>query len=101
MDGWSNYELKLLSEGDVEILAALYNSILQTGVWPDQLCHGLVTLLAKIDNPETPKHGRPVTILPVLYRLFGKIMSKKVFTHWQGHLPESLFGSVPGRTVVQ
>ena len=100
MDGWSNYELKLLSEGDVEILAALYNSILQTGVWPDQLCHGLVTLLAKIDNPETPKHGRPVTILPVLYRLFGKIMSKKVFTHWQGHLPESLFGSVPGRSSI-
>ena len=100
MDGWSNYELKLLSEEDVDILAALYNSVLQTGVWPDQLCHGLVTLLAKIDNPETPKHGRPVTILPVLYRLFAKIMSKKVFTHWQGHLPESLFGSVPGRSSI-
>ena len=76
MDGWSSAELKLLSKEDTEVLVSLYNSVPETGESPIQLCQAVVTLLAKVENPESPKDGRPITVLPVLYRLFAKIMAK-------------------------
>ena len=97
-DSWSNAELKLLHDDELEMLAALYNQILESGEWPRQLLTAVVALLAKVSCPLTAKDARPITVLPTIYRLFGKVISKKIFSCMAPHLPASLFGSVPGKS---
>ena len=98
LDGFSNFELQCVHEEDAQLLALLFNSILLTGEWPDEMCNAAVALLAKVEQPQVPKDGRPITILSSLYRLFGKFFSKKILEHWLPHLPEALCGSIPGRS---
>ena len=97
LDGWSNSELKSLSPHQVSMLADLFNTVLATGQWPSHLSSAFVSLLAKVPQPKGPKDARPITVLPSLYRLFGKIMTEKIFANWEGVLPDTLFGSVPGK----
>ena len=47
-----------------------------------------------------PKDGRPITVLPTLYRLWGKVMSRKVFQAMLPFLPNDLYGSVPGKSTM-
>ena len=100
LDGFSNFELQCLHGEDTELMASLFNSVLQTGEWPDELCNGAVALVAKVEQPQEPKDGRPITVLSSLYRLFGKIFSTKILQHWLPHLPKSLYGSIPGRSSI-
>ena len=97
LDGFSNVELQCFSADECALLAEMFNAIVDTGHWPEELCAGVVSLLAKVPEPAVAKDGRPITILPTLYRLFGKIFTQKIFAHWGGILPDSLFGSVPGK----
>ena len=98
MDGWSNTELKSLGLEDVTLLACLFNLVTETGQWPEHLCKGLVALVSKVEDPQTAKDARPITVLSTLYRLYGKVMTQKIFRHWEGFLPPHLFGSVPGKS---
>ena len=74
---FSNFELHCLHEKDICLLAAVFNSIMATGQWPDELCDGIVALTAKAEQPQVPKDGRPITILSTIFRLFGKIFRAK------------------------
>ena len=98
LDGFSNFELQCFHRQDAQMLAAFFNSVMATGQWPDEMCDGVVTLIAKIEQPQSPKDGRPITILSTIFRLFGKIFSQKILHHYLPHLPQSLYGSIPGRS---
>ena len=58
-----------------------------TGEWPSGLLSAFVSLLAKVPRPTSAKDGRPITILPTLYRIWGKIVSRKIFAAIVDHLP--------------
>ena len=98
MDGFSNGELRLLSDVERDALCALFNTVTETGQWPQPLLQAFVVLLAKTTQPQTPKDARPITILPTLYRLYAKIQAKKVFQAILPWIPGDLYGSVPGRS---
>ena len=98
LDGWSNGELKLLTNHDLQSLVDIFNSALLARQWPTSLSDAAVTLLSKIQQPMSPKDGRPITVLPTLYRLWGKAMTQKIFSAILPYLPKQLFGSVPGRS---
>ena len=100
MDGFAVAELRSFGMDECSQLPQLFNLILKTGRWPVQLRHAYVALLAKTSFPETAKDARPITVLPGLYRLFGKIMTQKIFQAMLPHLPQDLFGSVPGRSTM-
>ena len=100
MDGWSNAELKMLHLDEVEMLAGFFSHILAHQCWPSSLSTAWVALLAKIPEPLQPKDGRPITVLPTLYRLWGKIMSRKVFQALLPFIPNDLYGSVPGKSTM-
>ncbi|CAE7253684.1 unnamed protein product [Symbiodinium sp. CCMP2592] len=65
--------------------------------WPEAITHARMALLNKSDVVGDISTTRPITILATVYRLWGKIMTKKMLGHILPHLPTSLFGSVPGR----
>ncbi|CAE7426386.1 Pol [Symbiodinium natans] len=98
MDGWSNVELRLLHADEIEMLRSLFNQALHTTQWPTALAEASVALLAKVEQPAHPKDGRPITILPTIYRVWAKTMAQKIFKNIIGALPKDLFGSVPGRS---
>ncbi|CAE7685124.1 petJ, partial [Symbiodinium sp. CCMP2456] len=98
MDGFSAGELKALGPREHGMLAQIFNLITQTGEWPQALLSSFVALLAKVPQPQTPKDARPITVLPTLYRLWGKIMGMKIMQALLPFLPDDLFGSVPGRS---
>ena len=100
LDNWSNGELKLLGDDDLQHLAMLLNRVLHEAHWPDSMLDSAVTLLAKVQNPQTPQHGRPITVLATIYRLWAKVQARKMFSHIVGHLPPTLFGSIPQRSAL-
>ncbi|OLP85587.1 LINE-1 retrotransposable element ORF2 protein [Symbiodinium microadriaticum] len=98
MDGFSMPELKSFGPQEHDLLAQLFNTITATGEWPQALLSSFVALLAKVPHPQSPKDARPITVLPTLYRLWGKIMGAKIMRALLPYLPKDLFGSVPGRS---
>ena len=78
--------------------ASIVNKHLPNGLSENFLVARTV-LLAKVPNPETIKHGRPITIFGVLFRLITRHISRQLLRHWQKHLPIDVSGGVPGRGV--
>ena len=100
-DRWlSMAELRSFGMDECSQLAQLFNLILRTAKWPSQLRHAYVALLAKVPFPKTAKNARPITILPGIHRLFGKIMTQKIFKAALPRLPPDLFGSAPGKSTM-
>ena len=71
--------LNLLPQNGWKIIAAIFEVILETGIYPDAFKVGIITLLAKSNI----SHGmlsniRPITVLESTYRLFTNMISKRV-----------------------
>ena len=98
MDGFSNEEIKALSADLRAMLLLLFNEVIRTACWPDQLTRAIVSLLSKIPTPVHPSHARPINILPSLYRLWAKCVALKIMKAILPHLPHGLCGSVPGKS---
>ena len=56
-------------------------------------------LLAKYALPQSMHHGRPITILSVLYRLMGKVLFAQIASQMALFLPLPISGGLPGRGV--
>ncbi|CAE7903907.1 unnamed protein product [Symbiodinium microadriaticum] len=97
MDGFSNYELKTMPLCLRPSLVKLLNMFTNTGCWPDALLQARMALLHKTTTIGDVATTRPITILTSVYRLWAKIITRKMLSHVLPHLPKTLFGSVPGR----
>ena len=64
----------------------------------ESLTHARMALLNKTETVGDISTTRPITILAPVYRLRGKMMTKKMLGHILPHLPANLPGSVPGRS---
>ena len=100
LDGFSNAELKSLSPDLFSMLLSLLNHLTSSVTWPANLCQASMAFLAKTLQPDKPADGRPITILSTLYRLWSKIVARKMMLHLLPVLPPSLTGSVPGKSSV-
>ena len=56
-------------------------------------------LLPKTDNPCFMNQIRPITIITALFRLYGKVVFRKVADSWSQTLPKHIMGGLPGRGV--
>eukprot|EP00438_Fugacium_kawagutii_P031058 Skav236760 [mRNA] locus=scaffold3662:70570:73518:+ [translate_table: standard] len=72
-----------------------------TGCWPDQLLQGKVSSLAKCAAPCSAGDFRPITILSVLYRMWGSHHARLLLRSLDAVLPEDLHGSRPARHATQ
>ena len=76
-DGWRLPEIKALLLECLERLNQLYQAIETTGTWPQGIAEGLVTLLPKGEGAR-PFDLRPITVMPVIYRLWAATRLKDV-----------------------
>ena len=97
MDGFSNFEMKNLPKTLRPYLLALFH-LFNQGKWPQNLTKARMALLYKTEQTGDMATTRPITILATTYRIWAKIITRKMLNHIRNSLPRTLFGSVPGRS---
>lgn len=78
-DGICTKVIKECKEQLSKILAILINKSLQTGTFPDRLKRSVVKPLFKKKGEMTdPNNYRPITLIPILSKIFEKVMHNKL-----------------------
>ena len=93
-DGWYTAEWKLLPPAAHEPLAQLLNCIEDCATWPEATLHAAISLLPKPDglDPGSAFSLRPITVLPVLYRLWSAIRFGQLHPWMEKALHHSVHG---------
>ena len=86
VDGVSMDDLLSLRHPQLASIVSMYERAEEEGCWPQQLLVGAVRSLAKTSCPGDVNDYRPVTVLGLLYRLWGSLQSR----HWMAHLDSVL-----------
>ena len=96
-DGWTVEELRALPDVCIQVLANIFAS-LQGQSFPTEWSHSVTIPLGKHDNPETPSQTRPITLIPMLYRWWTKVITKQILKKWGQVAPPGLIGFLPTRS---
>ena len=78
-------------------LLQIFTHAEKTGQWPRQLLQGAVFSLEKVPQAQTVNEYRPITVMPLAYRIYTTIRSREVLLHLRQHVPPTLLGNIPGR----
>lgn len=71
--------LKMGTEKLFEVLAVIFNSCLDLGYFPDKWKKSLITMILKPNKQSSsPSSYRPISLLPVLGKLFEKVMTARI-----------------------
>ena len=87
LDGWAWNEVKALLLPWFSGLAILLEPVESTGTWPQGLRDAYIAMIPKADGDSTPLGQRPLSVLPVVYRLWASLRL--------GHLREWVEGWLP------
>ena len=71
LDGWGWRELKALLVSWFDELARILTCVEDTGVWPEGLLDAFFALIPKTDGDATPLGQRPLSVLPVVCRIWA------------------------------
>ena len=69
--GWR--ELKVLPVSSHDELARILSKVEDIGVWPDGLLDAYIAMIPKTDGDATPLGQRPLSVLPVVYRIWASV----------------------------
>ena len=69
LDGWVWNEIKALPLPWFSGLAILLELVKSTGTWPQGLLDAYIAMIPEADGDSTPLGQRPLSVLPVVYRL--------------------------------
>ena len=97
LDGVSVLDLQSLPRSALTSFCMMFDEAESTGVWPGQLLEGKVSCLAKNDAPAGVMDYRPITVLGLLYRIWGSHHARLGIRALDGILPATLYGSRPSR----
>jgi retron-type reverse transcriptase len=77
----------LLSVTDIILphLTFLYNSSINSGVFPDKLKMARVIPIPKKGNSNEPSNYRPISLLSIFDKIFEKIMCRRLLRIWDKH----------------
>ena len=92
LDGRAWNEIKALPLPWFSGLAILLDLVETTGTWPQGLLDAYIAMIPKADGDSTPPGQRPLSVLPVVYRLWASLRL--------GHLRCGLRGGYLSRYLV-
>ena len=87
LDGWAWDEIKALPLPWFSGLAILLELVESTGIWPQGLLDAYIAMIPEADGDSAPLSQRPLSVLPVVYRLWASLRL--------GHLREWVAGWLP------
>ena len=84
--------LKDSIESCSEVLTKLFNNTILTSNFPDKLKVADVSPIFKKDDPQKSKNYRPVSVLPVVSKIFKRLLHKQMSLHVKEYLSPYLCG---------
>ena len=96
--GWATEELQQLPLEAIEDLVQLLASTYPDG-FPEEMMLARTLPIGKIPDPSLPEQTRPITILSLLYRTWGKACCTQVLRHWSQVMPKEIVGFIPTRNM--
>ena len=72
-----------------------------TGVWPDGLLDACIAMIPKTDGDATPLGQRPLSVLPVVYRVWASARMIQLEGWFRSWVPDSVFSAGGGRGSVE
>ena len=82
-------------------LAILLELVETSGVWPQGLLDAYIAMIPKADGDSTPLGQRPLSVLPVVYRLWASLRLGHLREWVKGRLPRSVFSLGNGLSSVE
>ncbi len=79
IDGLSMKLLKMIKEVFIEPVLIIINQTLSTGIFPDKLKIAKVTPVYKKDDQTQLANYRPISLLPVISKIFERIFYNQVY----------------------
>ena len=101
LDGWGWRELKVLPVSWYDELARILTKVEDTGVWLDGLLDAYITMIPKTDGNATPLGQRPLSVLPVVCRIWASARMVQLERWFKSCVPDSVFSAGGGRGSVE
>ena len=101
LDDWGWRELKVLPVSWFDELARILTLVEETGVWPDGLLDAYIAMIPKTDGDATPVGQRPLSVLPVVYRIWASARMVQLEGWFKSWVPDSVFSAGGGRGSVE
>ena len=83
IDNISSYFLKLALPFIENSLAFMFNTSIETSMFPDSWKIARVTPIYKNGDRADKSNYRPISVLPVISRLFEKLVTNQVYKHME------------------
>ena len=93
-------ELKVLPVSWYDELARILTKVEDFGVWPDGLQDAYITMIPKTDGDATHLGQRPLSVLPIVYRVWASARMVQLEDWFRSWVPESVFREGGGRSSV-
>ena len=83
-------------------LKIIFDNILETGIFPDQWKAANVTPVHKKNDKQIYTNYRPISLLPILAKVFERIIFKNLYNHFISNnlITKNQSGFRPGDSVV-
>ena len=97
--GLNSDMLKAVKNKIIPLLTRIINSCIDEGCFPDVLKLAVVTPVYKKGDPNMPDNYRPISVLPVVSKIFESLLKKQLVEYFEGRnlfCPEQ-FGFRSGR----
>ena len=82
------------------VLFFLEDLVESTGIWPQGLLDAYIAMISEADGDSTPQGQRPLSVLPVVYRLWASLRLGHLRKWVEGWLPKSVFSLANGSSSV-
>ena len=99
--GWAWNEIKALPLPWFSGLAILLDLVESTGTWPQVLLDAYIAKIPKEDGDSSPLGQRPISVLPVVYRLWASLRLGHLREWVDEWLPRSVYSLGNGLSSVE
>ena len=89
LDGWGWRELKILPVSWFDELARILTKVEDLGVWPEGLLDAYIAMIPKADGDATHLGQRPLSVLPVVYRIWASARMGQLDGWFKSWVPDS------------
>ena len=99
-DGISSALLKEINLTTANIITLIINQSISTGIFPDKLKVAKIVPIFKKDNPHLTGNYRPISLLPVISKVFEKVVFSQLYSYFDqnGLLYKSQYGFRKGHS---
>ena len=83
------------------VSCSYFSKVEDNGVWPEGLLDAHIAMIPKTDGDATPLGQRPLSVLPIAYRIWASVRMLQLEDWFRSWVPDSVFSAGGGRSSVE